>query len=132
MAKAPDSFLMEVVPYDLNGYQNKIKDFYKFNEEDHAGYALLALAEETGEVLGIAAKNIRDFPATDEESAKKAYENFEANKGKLRKELGDVYFAITCLIDSFGFKVEDIAKENVEKLESRLARGVISGSGDER
>lgn len=48
------------------------------------------------------------------------------------KELGDVLWYITRLAYWFGFTLEEIASLNVEKLESRKARGVLGGSGDNR
>ncbi len=118
--------------FDLNSYQDTIRKFYKFNPSDHTTYSLLGLSEEVGEVHGIVAKNIRDYPVGDALEAIASFENFQASLPKLRKELGDVYFQITSLIDSFGFKVTDIAAENVAKLEDRLLRNAIAGSGDDR
>ena len=36
------------------------------------------------------------------------------------------------LASELGLELEDIARENLEKLFSRQRRGVLSGSGDER
>ena len=36
------------------------------------------------------------------------------------------------LASELGLELEDIARENLEKLFSRQSRGVLSGSGDDR
>jgi NTP pyrophosphatase (non-canonical NTP hydrolase) len=50
----------------------------------------------------------------------------------MKKELGDVLWYLTALAEDFALTLEDIAYTNVNKLESRAQRGVISGSGDNR
>jgi len=47
-------------------------------------------------------------------------------------ELGDVQWYVALLATDLGFGLEDIAQGNLDKLNSRMARGVISGSGDHR
>jgi len=46
--------------------------------------------------------------------------------------LGDVLWYVSQLADELGFGLEAIAEANLEKLKSRAARNVISGSGDQR
>lgn len=50
----------------------------------------------------------------------------------LGEELGDVLYYVAQTADSLGIKLGDIANNNLKKLFSRLDRGVISGSGDNR
>jgi NTP pyrophosphatase (non-canonical NTP hydrolase) len=50
----------------------------------------------------------------------------------MAKELGDVLWYVAQLASELGLELEDIARENLEKLSSRQRRGVLSGSGDER
>lgn len=48
------------------------------------------------------------------------------------KELGDVLWYLARLAALHGFKMTDIMEMNVDKLESRAARGVLQGEGDNR
>lgn len=48
------------------------------------------------------------------------------------KELGDTLWYLDAAANKVGFTLDEIAAMNVDKLTSREARGVVSGSGDER
>jgi len=50
----------------------------------------------------------------------------------LAKELGDIQWYVAQAARALGYNLSEIAQMNAEKLRSRLARGVIKGSGDER
>lgn len=50
----------------------------------------------------------------------------------IRKELGDVLWQVQAIASHFGWRLEEIAIENLLKLEDRAKRGVIGGSGDNR
>ena len=50
----------------------------------------------------------------------------------LKKELGDVMWYVAVLADHFSLSLDDIAEHNISKLADRQARGVLSGSGDNR
>jgi NTP pyrophosphatase (non-canonical NTP hydrolase) len=86
-------------------------------------YPALKLAGEAGEVAEKVGKAIRDDISKFQE---KAYLD------GLAKELGDVLWYVAALADSIGYDLSEIAQMNLEKLNSRQARGVISGSGDNR
>jgi len=77
-----------------------------------------SLAEEAGEAVGKIAKHLRGDGAID----------FRG----LEKELGDVLWALANVADDMGSSLSIIARQNLEKLEDRKARGVITGSGDNR
>lgn len=85
-------------------------------------YTLLGLANEAGEALGKWKKVIRD------EGGLLTTEKREA----LLDELGDVLWYIARTCDELGEPMTEVARNNVSKLESRLERGVIGGSGDTR
>ncbi len=51
---------------------------------------------------------------------------------ELAKELGDVVWYIAVLADSLGLKFDDIMQRNVQKLQDRKRRDVITGAGDNR
>ena len=48
------------------------------------------------------------------------------------KELSDTMWYLARVADFFGFTLEDAAYENLNKLYSRMERGKIQGSGDNR
>ena len=56
------------------------------------------------------------------------------NESKLgiKKELGDVLWYVSNLCTELNFDLDDIALQNLEKLKIRAAKGMISGSGDDR
>jgi NTP pyrophosphatase (non-canonical NTP hydrolase) len=56
----------------------------------------------------------------------------EATRREIRKELGDVLWYLTQIGAELGMTLEDIANENIKKLSSRLERGKLNGSGDNR
>ena len=77
----------------------------------------LGAAGETGEVVEHIKKFIRDGSLSATE---------------LKKELGDMVYYWARLCRFFNFQPSEVLAANVEKLESRKARGVIRGSGDNR
>lgn len=82
----------------------------------------LGLAGEAGEVTEKFKKLVRDHDGvlTDE------------LRNDIVKELGDVLWYVTSLGHLVGSDLETIARVNVEKRHSRLARGTTHGSGDNR
>lgn len=85
-------------------------------------YAVLKLTGEAGEVSEKFGKMVRDKAGIMDD-------NF---KQDIVKELGDVLWYIASIADDLGVDLETVASRNVEKLADRQARGVISGSGDNR
>jgi NTP pyrophosphatase (non-canonical NTP hydrolase) len=51
---------------------------------------------------------------------------------KIRSELGDLLYYAACIAVITGMSLEEIAAENIEKLQSRKERGVLKGSGSNR
>jgi len=112
--------------YSFTDYQLDIDDFAQYPEVGTGStiallYVGLGLGE-TGEVQGKLKKVLRDDGGivTDEK------------RTEVGKELGDVLWYLTRVADELGLSLEQIAQENVAKLRSRLERGVIQGSGDNR
>jgi len=85
-------------------------------------YTTMGLASEAGEVAGKVKKVFRD--------------NFGVFSQKhiddVASELGDVLWYVSQLASTFGLNLNDIAQKNIDKLQSRNARGAIAGSGDNR
>lgn len=85
-------------------------------------YPAIGLSDESGEVLGKIKKIIRDnqgFVTGEQEN-------------EIAKEIGDCLWYISQLATELNLNLEDIAKQNLEKLASRKERNVINGSGDNR
>ncbi|MBU1132260.1 nucleoside triphosphate pyrophosphohydrolase family protein [Patescibacteria group bacterium] len=85
-------------------------------------YPTLGLAGEAGEVAEKVKKIFRD----DEGKVS------EEKKRELKKELGDVLWYVAQLATELELSLDEIANSNIEKLQSRMARGHLHGSGDNR
>jgi NTP pyrophosphatase (non-canonical NTP hydrolase) len=85
-------------------------------------YPTLGLAGEAGEVAEKIKKVIRD---------KKGKIDKETSK-EIEKELGDVLWYVSQLASELKLNLNDVAKKNIEKLYSRMGRGKLKGSGDNR
>ncbi len=108
---------------DFDTYQKNARKTALYpNKDSNYIYPLLGLVGESGEVAEKIKKVIRD---------KDGY--FDANsKKELKKELGDVLWYLSNICNEFNFSLDEVAKINLEKLNSRLINGKISGSGDNR
>lgn len=85
-------------------------------------YPALGLANEAGEVLGKIKKVLRDNDGDFTPEMSKA----------ISDEIGDVLWYIAALSRDLGIPLIQIAQNNLDKLNSRMARGVLGGSGDNR
>lgn len=54
------------------------------------------------------------------------------HNGELMKEAGDIFWQLSGLCEVMGWKLEDVAQQNLQKLASRKERGMIAGEGDNR
>ena len=77
---------------------------------------------EAGEVQGKIKKIIRDNGGIITDEARK----------EIAKELGDSLWYIASMCQTLNISMEDVATMNIEKLQSRHARGTVHGSGDNR
>ena len=50
----------------------------------------------------------------------------------LKHELGDILWFVAGQAEVMGWTLEEVAQENIDKLDSRQKRGVIEGNGDNR
>lgn len=85
-------------------------------------YLVMGLAGEAGEVANKYKKIIRDKSGIMDEK----------DVEQIGSELGDVLWYLARLCDELDLWIDDIAEDNYQKLESRLQRGKIGGSGDDR
>ena len=108
---------------DFKTYQIKARETAQYpNLGSNNIYPTLGLVGEAGEVAEKVKKVIRDKNGLFDEDS----------KNSIKKELGDVLWYISNLCNEFGFSLDDVALQNLEKLKLRAAKGKISGSGDER
>jgi NTP pyrophosphatase (non-canonical NTP hydrolase) len=77
----------------------------------------VGLGGETGELLEKIKKHVRDDTV-----------DVEA----LKKECGDILYYLTKIGQQYGFGILDMVETNVSKLEGRIERGTMKGSGDNR
>lgn len=90
-----------------------------FAEYQSTLYPFLGLAEETGELCGKVAKNLRGDHA-------------EIDAEAFLKEAGDVLWMLTMCLTECGMSLQQAAEVNLEKLKVRKAKGLIKGEGDDR
>lgn len=108
---------------DFKSYQKESKKTAKYLRKHRFAYTTLGLVGEAGEIA---------------EKIKRIYRG--EDKGKitnkkrkdLEKELGDVLWYTSQLATELGLSLDKIAVKNINKLQSRLKRGKIKGSGDNR
>lgn len=104
-------------------YQEEIKkyDLYPSGFDGLVSGAL-GVANEGGEVAGVLKKAIRDDNST----------LTEEKRTKLKDELGDVLWYIAKCANEAEFTIEELMARNLIKLEDRLHRDKLRGSGDNR
>jgi NTP pyrophosphatase (non-canonical NTP hydrolase) len=107
---------------ELAEYQRLSRRTAEYPRDAWLAYPALGLAGEAGEIAEHAKKAIRDDGGSVSEERRAA----------MSKELGDVLWYVAQIASELGLELEDVARENLEKLSSRQRRGVLSGSGDER
>ena len=112
---------------DFNSYQKKAAKYDRFEPTDDLTAPgmfekVLGLAGEAGEVADKVKKIVRDKKGkiTDEDRL------------EIAKELGDVMWYVAGISRYLNIPLSEVAQMNLDKLESRLQRGKIGGSGDNR
>jgi len=85
-------------------------------------FPTLGLAGEVGEVVEKVKKVIRDENGTMDSKSKEM----------IKKELGDVLWYMSQLASELGIDLDDIANDNINKINSRKIRGKLNGEGDNR
>lgn len=95
----------------LEHYQDEAsKTLQSYNSKDQENFFLgyLGLAGEAGTVLTTLKKLIRDG------------EGFGSFQDKIKEELGDVLWYISAIASHNGLRLEEIARENLEKINDRF------------
>lgn len=124
---------------DLNEYQKKAMDTC-MPSCDNFSYMMLNLVSEVGEFAGKIAKMVRKGQVEIDTMDDKTSDLFPMvylpqwvyYQEELMKEAGDILWQLSGLCEVMGWKLDDVAQMNLDKLASRKARGVIDGNGDNR
>ena len=83
---------------------------------------VLGLAGEAGETADKVKKILRDKNGLIS----------DVDKREVVKELGDTLWYISAISSYLGVELEEVAKQNIDKLESRRRRNQLHGEGDNR
>ena|SRR5690348_7605599 len=105
-----------------NEYQDWTEKTAIYPKNAGLAYTIIGLASEVGEVAGKFKKCLRDDNAV----------LTEERKQQLIDELGDVMWYVARIAAELKIPLEDVIQRNHDKLEDRLNRDVIKGSGDNR
>ena len=107
---------------DFNDYQKIAKTTAIYPEQYKITYPALGLVVEAGEVANKVKKIVRD-----------GEDNMPSDwKEQLASEIGDVLWYCAALASDLNMSLGVIAAQNKEKLEARLKKGTLQGSGDKR
>ena len=107
---------------NFEDYQTQASKTAIYNDADVIVYPVLGLLSEAGEVAGKVKKVLRDNNG----------QFLPDHREAIADEVGDCLWYIASICTDLGFGMETIAQRNLNKLNSRMARGVIQGSGDTR
>lgn len=107
---------------ELNEYQKIAMSTAIYPNDGKISYLSLALCGEAGEVADKVKKVLRDKDG--------CYSG--EDKREIALELGDCLWYIANLASAIGYPLNGIAEMNREKIEGRVRRGTLHGSGDER
>lgn len=105
---------------EFNAYQKEAVKTAIYKTEHQVIYPALGLSSEAGEVAGKVKKYMRDGGS------------FMFLRDQVKDELGDVLWYIATLAHDLDLTLDEIAYHNTIKLQSRQARGTLTGSGDNR
>lgn len=115
---------------ELNDYQKRAMTTCTETSRNFS-YMMLNLVGEVGEFASKIAKYIRkDYIQINQGKIAGFFSDDEEEE--LRKEAGDILWQLSGLCTVMEWSLEDVAQENLDKLEDRKNRNVIIGEGDNR
>ena len=121
----------------LNEYQQQAMTTC-LPEAENFTYMMLNLVGEVGEFAGKVAKAIRKGQVKMKPNGNTmpaistSLHDVVQIQCALKKEAGDILWQLSGLCSVMGWRLEDIAQQNLDKLADRKSRQVIDGSGDDR
>lgn len=107
---------------ELNEYQKAALSTAIYPNDNNISYLALAICGEDGELADKVKKVIRD----------KNGQFYIADLSAIALELGDMLWYAANLAKVLGYDLSDIAQMNIEKINGRVERGTIHGTGDNR
>lgn len=107
---------------ELNEYQKAALSTAIYPNDNNISYLTLAICGEAGELADKVKKVIRD----------KNGQFYIADLSAIALELGDILWYAANLAKVLGYDLSDIAQMNIEKINGRVERGTIHGTGDNR
>ena len=108
---------------DFEEYQKKSRKTAIYpNKGNNFIYPVLGLVGESGEVAEKIKKVLRDNEGIIDDTRKE----------EIKKELGDVLWYLAQIATELDISLDEIARLNIKKLESRMKRNKLHGSGDNR
>lgn len=107
---------------ELNEYQNQAAKTAIFPHDTDITYLALALCGEAGELADKVKKIIRDCDGIF------TNDDYDA----LALELGDALWYAANLARAIDYTLDEVAELNLNKIQNRLLRGKLHGSGDNR
>ena len=107
---------------DMGEYQKQAEAFMIYPADKKITYPILGLVSEAGEVADKYKKIIRD----------KNGQMTDEDRTEMLKEIGDVLWYLAAVCTDINMPLHQAALMNIQKLNSRLSRNVIQGSGDNR
>lgn len=81
---------------------------HALNRDEMINHAVFGLSGEVGEISSL---------------FQKVYQGHELNESDLRKEIGDVAWMLAELCTAYGWDMEQVFIENIEKLRARYPKG---------
>lgn len=116
------SFKEELPSMELNKYQKEAKKTAVWPSIFGIIYPTLALSGEAGEFSEQVKKMLRDDGAV----------ITPERRERMIAELGDILWYISAIADELNVNLDDVATENLQKLENRKTRDKIHGDGSNR
>lgn len=113
---------------ELNDYQEKAMETCMITCKNDS-YMLLNLVAEVGEFAGKIAKAIRKMDCRFDEGDYLVDKHY---LDELKLEAGDILWQLAGVCRNMGWRLDEVAQANLDKLASRQQRGVIDGDGDHR
>ena len=124
-------------PMSLNQYQDRAMKTCMPSCEN-VSYMLLNLVGEIGEFASKVAKSIRKGEVAIGHGIDNdlvpllPFDEWTDRQEEYLMEAGDILWQLAGLCYVMGWKLDDVAQKNLDKLASRKQRGVIDGDGDNR
>ena len=117
---------------ELKEYQERAMTTCMPSSENFS-YMFLNLVGEVGEFASKVAKHIRKGNAYISGSSDLYFNDFpelSEQERELMKEAGDILWQLSGICTVMGWSLEEVAKQNLDKLAARKAVGTIDGNGD--